>query len=598
MRVLLILLATLAGVVVVLLLLGAAMYFRILPVPDALLNLLSGTDPPEHSAGYYPDDTLAYAWLTLAPGQGQLEQSRDIWDRFNDIREFRRRVDDLQDGFEYDSGIDFDQDVEPWIGPDLSVAFIDWDHRLGRPLLAGTIGVREHEAAYEFLQKWLDYMEDEEGADFADDSYQDFDIWVDENQMQAYGISDRIMVFATDEGLLEEVIDGINGNVAETLADSERFMEARNALPSRRFFSLYVDYHESLEVFDEAFDEEREGFNIRDTIESSPEWIMSSATWQDRAIVIDSRMPLGLDETLETPDLNPPADILPYDTLGLIAFTFDPDIDNWRDYLSQHKLSDFLDDNAIDDLNREIENLEHQYDVDELPEVGRRSGLDIFIDIAIELVEQETLINLEEDLFDHLQGEVSIAAWDWVGIEEEQDLEDNPGGAVMLIPHVEGAEEELADTMEKAEEYIENTVGIRFRPVDVGAARDAQVYRSNGLPFSPGYVLDGSYLIFGINEDSLADTVELQEEGGDTLGENNEYQRAVGYLPGETQFLAYANLDMIVEYSGPGSNELPADLVEICQESLAAFALSIYTPGKGQGGGMNRFTATLTLFPE
>ena len=92
--------------------------------------------------------------------------------------------------------------------------------------------------------------------------------------------------------------------------------------------------------------------------------------------------------------------------------------------------------------------------------------------------------------------------------------------------------------------------------------------------------------------------VELQEEGGDTPGDNGEYQRAVGHLPGEIQLLAYTNLDLIAEYSGPWSKALPADLVEICQKSPAAFALSVYTPSEGQAGDMDCFTATLTLFPE
>ena len=54
-----------ASAVIIVLALGvvAGIYFGFLPNP--LLKV------PEHSARYYPQDTLAYAWVTLYPGGGQ-----------------------------------------------------------------------------------------------------------------------------------------------------------------------------------------------------------------------------------------------------------------------------------------------------------------------------------------------------------------------------------------------------------------------------------------------------------------------------------------------------------------------------------------------
>ena len=78
-----------AALVVVIVALGLAMYFRLLPIPGPLLSLLIGAREPEHSARFYPDDTIGYVWLTLVPGGGQLNDMREIWERLDEMREFR-----------------------------------------------------------------------------------------------------------------------------------------------------------------------------------------------------------------------------------------------------------------------------------------------------------------------------------------------------------------------------------------------------------------------------------------------------------------------------------------------------------------------------
>ena len=63
---------------------AAGMWQGFVPVPGLLLALLAGAKDSEHSARYYPPDTLAYAWATLLPGGGQYADMRQVWDRFND----------------------------------------------------------------------------------------------------------------------------------------------------------------------------------------------------------------------------------------------------------------------------------------------------------------------------------------------------------------------------------------------------------------------------------------------------------------------------------------------------------------------------------
>ena len=230
---------------------AAGMWRGFIPIPGPLLALLAGAKEPEYSARYYPTDTLAYAWATLTPGDGQFEDMRDIWGRFNDYPAFADLVDELKDYFEDETGIDFEADVMPWIGPEIAAAVIEIDSIGGNGIalddgleawdditIAVTIGVRDKDAAADFLDRWREYMARESDSDFRAGSHRGVDTWVDESKYQAYALTDDWLVYATDEDTLEEMLERIDGDGSDTLADDSNFKAARAALPQRRFLLL------------------------------------------------------------------------------------------------------------------------------------------------------------------------------------------------------------------------------------------------------------------------------------------------------------------------------------------------------------------------
>ena len=583
------LLLIVAGVVVVVVLVVVGMALRVVPTPGFIWNPITGAKSPEHSASYYPADTLAYAWLTLAPGGGQFDNAQDIWDRFNQIPEFQELFEEFKEEFEEDVESDF-EDLKDWAGPDISAAIVV-EGRDDEMQFALTIGVRDKGDAEDFLEDWLAYIDREEGADFESDSYEGFDTWVDEYEDQAYGLSGDLLVLATTEDFLKVVIDGIKGDLEENLADDESFQVARAALPDRRFASLYVDAAAILE--DDAL---RLGLDEEIPSRLDPGWIAASSAWEDRAITTELVMPSVLDHSLDFPDLESPAGMLPEDTLGLASFAFDPNLDNWRETLNEHAISEVLGEYAVDDLNDAVESIEYELDVSRLPTASRRSGFDFFIDLAIAVADEVTGVDLEEDLFDHLQGDVSLAVWD-LSLDEYGDIEEgDPLSLVALLSYKGGGEDGLADTIEELQEFIEDEGDVRFESVDVGADRDAQVLDID-MDYSPGYVLNDGYLIFGSTEDSLEETVELQGGGSGNLNSNPEYQRAVGHLPGDKQFLAYVNLNEIIRETDPDLFSYDVGGQALWEESIGATAAS-YKLGKRDEDGMDRYSAVLTLFPE
>ena len=590
------------AVAAIVVLLIAGMGIGVVPVPGFIWSPLTGAKSPEHSASYYPSDTLMYAWLTLAPGGGQFDDSREIWNRFNEIPEFETLYDEFQEEFEEDVEYDF-EDLKEWAGPDISAAIVvdDWDED---PLFALTVGVRNKGAAEDFLDDWLDYMDREEGADFEEDSYEGFDIWVDESEDQAYGFSGDLLVFATTQDFLEEVINGVNGDLEESLADGEDFQEARSALAERRFASLYLD---SEAVWEGLSSELR--WDDVDAGDSIPRWVTASSAWGDRSVSAELVTPSLLDHDLDFPDLNPPASFLPEDTILLVSAAFDPDLDRWRESLQEEGISDVMGEDAVDAINDAVESIEYELDARGLPTAGRRSGFDYFIDLVVAVVDEVTGVDLEEDLFDHLDGEISLAVWD-IAFDEYGNIDEGPPvSLVTLLPYKASGEEALADTVEEFQEFIEDEGGVRFESVDVGADRDAEIMDVD-VDYSPGYVLSDGHLIIASTEDTLVETAELQRGLGDDLNSNPEYERAMGHLSGDKHFLAYVNLNEIIRKSDPEAFDLDIDLNSydavdseevdgqaLLEASIGAAAAS-YTLGKPGEDGRDRFAAVLTLFPE
>ena len=220
---------------------GAAGLVILVIVVVAALFRGGGGSVPESTAKYFPRDTIVYSWFTLNPGDGQRDQMTDLWERFSEFSEFQDGLEEMLEDMEDESGINFEDDVWPWIGPEVSLAVLDLG-RLDTPGVAGIIGVRDHDAASDFLEDFLDCLEDEEGADFDDDTVGDFDVWVDESQdVASYALANKWLVFATTEDDLEDILDLISGDGGRPLAEEETFKEARAAMPGRRFASVYVD---------------------------------------------------------------------------------------------------------------------------------------------------------------------------------------------------------------------------------------------------------------------------------------------------------------------------------------------------------------------
>lgn len=593
---------------------GSAMYFRLVPIPGPILALLIDAKPPEYSARYYPPDTLAYAWVTLAPVDGQLSEMQDIWERFNEYPAFADFIDETREEFEDETGIDFETEVQPWIGPEVGAAVMvtgeiewesieesDFDELLEVFSVGVTVGVRDEDAAADFLVKWLEYMSIESGADFADGSHRGFDTWVDEGTYQAYALTGDWLVYATDEKSLHDILNRIGGG-GDSLADDANFMAAQAALPERRFSSAYLDYEQALKLAEDftlGLSPLAPGMPGPTAFaDQAPAWVAGSTTWVERGIVTETVSPTTAGFGLEVGELQGPADLLPEDTLGFLAGAFDPNVDHWRVALAEYRLADVqpwpeLLDEIIAGLAEAVPDGDIALDDD--------ATLADALDAGLDAVEAITGIDLEGDFFDHLAGESMLAVREFDFDAVADDPAGNAVEAVMMLSYEEVGKDDLSDTMGEVADLLEEHVGLQANRVDVGADDDAVVFELGFLgmmmtdshAYRPGYVLHDQYLTIGTTDKALETIVGIQNGRGASLSSDAEYRRAVSHLAGGRQFLGYVDAHGIIAQLDADDIDLELGEYRVLEEGIGVVAF-----GVASGEDYDRGVAVLTLFPE
>ena len=576
------------------------MWRGLIPIPGPLLALLVGAKEPEYSARYYPPGTLAYAWVSLTPGDGQFEEMWDIWGRFEDYPAFQDMIEQSKNDFNQESGIDFDTEIMPWIGPEISAALLAIEEE--EPTAVATIGVRDSKTAAAFLAKWREYMAEGSDAAFQDGSHRGVDIWVDDDAFQAYALTDNWLVYATDEKSLTDTLDRIEEGGGDSLADEANFKAARVALSERRFASFYLNYQQGIEMLDEILSSEAGGltpgmFGPAAFAEQAPDWVAGSAGWVERGVTMEVVSPTVSTLGLDIVELQDPANLLPADTLGFMAGAFDPNVDHWRIALGEYDLVGLLPyPQMVNEINDGVDEMADG----NAPELDPDATLADALDLGFWLVKDLAGIDLEADFFDHLSGQAILAVRDVDFDDVTDDPTANAVDVVAMLSYREDGKEGLEDTMDEVANLVRNA-GLGASSVDVGANDDATVFDlgllgmmlGGQIGYRPGYVLHDQYLTFGTTESSLAAIVDRQNGEGESLSSDSEYQQATTHLATDGQFLGYVDVRDIVTQLDADDLDLEPEEYRILRDGIGVAAFSSAT-----GEDYTRGAAVLTLFPE
>ena len=564
-----------------------------------LLPDVRGSEP-ESTARYFPEDTFIYSWATFSPGIGQGRRMLDLWNRFEELPKFEEVVDDLLEELEAETGIDVEEEVLPWVGPDLSLGVMNVTEESGD--VVALIGVKDHDAASGFLRELLDYLE-EDGAELEQgDDIHGFEVWADWDSDTALALSGDWFLVASAEDALNDVLGLISGKQGRSLADRPAFQEARTAMNDDRAMSLYIDLEATMDLFSGLSGSgagvlsDVTGVDLAPGADAvgnlnTPDWLAVSLGFIDRGIVVDAVVPFGSDFLGGFALAEDPAKTLPDDTLFFGAGSFEPDMDRWRTELEKYTVADVLGPETADEMTDMVsEDLEGDLSSD--------STLAEAMDYVIDLIDDSVEIDLEEDLFDHLGGQAAVAVRDF-DFDRMEDVESYAIDVVTALSYVAGGREGLMRTVDKLVDLLEEASGEEFPARvarDIGADHEAVMFDVEDLvgetAYSPGYVFHGGYMVIGSTERALKAVVDARNGGRAALNGAREYQRARESLPDVVQLLMFLDLHRIIVQMEDLLGIDP-DYYEILQKGVGAVAVSA-----SADGDYSRASLVLTLFPE
>ena len=577
-------------------------------IPLNMIPLLWQSQPKEHSAAYYPDDTVAYFWMTLNPSDGQRADMLSIWEQFNELEGFEDARMELEERLHDLAGIEVKEDVLPWIGTEISAGifsadFGDYGELEGIEFVA-TVDVRDLDAAEIFMRKLRNFVEEETATRFDSDMLGRFEVWIAEDDKQAYALSKELLIVASSEKTLLDIIGRIGNDDSSNLAATESFIEARTALPERRFSSVYVDMHAAEELATDFYGGFYPAMPSEDSacpaFGSIPNWAAASAAWQSDAIHWEIVTPSADDIFTGTRSVADAAALLPDDTLGFVAFSFESDMDKWREALDECLLIDTIplfDEPAIEDFNESLYFMGlDNVDFDDMPELTVDSTLADLLDLGIWLVDEQTGIHFEEDFTDYLSGDMVISVRDFKNFNAV--TEGDTVEAVLSLSYREEDEESLSDTMEDIFELFGNYGGLNTTQQDVGASSPAElldlrdILGGTDFEYAPGYVLHDGYLSLGSDVMALEAVVSRQNGEMESLKATALYDRTSRYFFDGNQGIVYVDVRRIVNKFEPSDLEIGRDEYELLEESIGAVGVSSHT-----ADDYNRARAVVTLFP-
>jgi hypothetical protein len=190
-----------------------------------------GSDP----AGVAPAKVPVFVDLTVRP-EGEAKQNIEA------LAKEIAGVDDLgglivseleKSAVEDGEPFDFEKEVQPWLGERAGVFFEEYSagdsERFGI-----AIQTTDEDATREFVER----QTKQEDGQAQSSSYNGVDFTVTDDEEQAVGVLDGLLLIAEDESVFKEMVDASEG---EPLADAQTFTDATSDLPADSAANVFVD---------------------------------------------------------------------------------------------------------------------------------------------------------------------------------------------------------------------------------------------------------------------------------------------------------------------------------------------------------------------
>ena len=523
----------------------------ILALALTLLLTDAGSRPGEVTAKFMPPDTSAYLSFNLRPGMGQRKMGSEALSLL-ETDGFIEARDDLLEAAEEETGVHFLDDIEPWLGTDITLALFDGDDK-ALPW-AALVQVADRDAAFGFVEDLAAYLEDEAEAKVGRRARMGADLWVweQEEESLAVGLTDDYLIAGDSEDRVADMVRALASPPAVSLAQDPDFAKAQESLPAERVMFLFArtdwgwddlqgvadDFgaqsglegitdgfgaQSALEGITEGLGDQSglegitEGLDLQSMLEGVadeiPAYLAASMSFIDKGMRLDMVLdtPSGAwDFDLGSGLRSPQA--LPDDTLLLLAGGGLTEV--WGQGQESSQQEELL--GAMTEL---------------LEGLTEGSGIDV-----------------EQDIFNSLTGEVALAllpssirlAQDWtptgaleavllMGVRE-------PGGIERALDKALGLMTE--DSAIEVDRVPLNGYQAVTLPLD-----DADI----PLVDRPGYVVTDDWVVVGSTFDSLERSHQAASGSTGSLRSSAEFAKLADTLPDPLHFLAYADIAGLAE---------------------------------------------------
>lgn len=549
------------GIAPIVFIIGALVIMLTTAGVAAYVFLDSASHPNDEAASYLPSDTDIYFSLNLRPGAEQLLHVRKIISRYTDNPAFQAKVDELVETAENETGIHLIDDVLPWLGPEIDIGFIDVGGIADNPQVVALVGTQDKEAAETVLRRSVVFLEEEQEAEFREDTYKGFVTFRDVDEDQgSFAITDSYLVFTTSEQLLKDTIDMMEESV-DALSDKTEFKEARDSVREERFSFLYVDVESIIRQSRVAASAAGAGEALAQVEDRLPEILAVSGSFVDNGLRIDGyyQTPSGITFIPSANSLGSAA-LLPDDSLALLSVT------------------------GLEETLEEA-----------LTEMEEDATLGFDIQDSLDGINDLFGVDIEQSVLGLLAGEVAIA------LLPSDFSFDIAGGyleafhALALFEFEERADAEVA--LDNLVETLQG-FGVPFDEVDidgeVATLADLRAFLGDETGYDPGLMVLGDYLVLGTTDMALRTAVRVRDGDEPSLSNEEEFSRVVGMAPDGKNSILYFNIEEMVGDALTGQAPSTRDAYS---EDAAPFLdpLRVFLAGVSTNAETTTFTTVITI---
>ena len=511
----------------------------VLVVVVVLLVLRGLGKPGEVTAQFLPHDTQIYFTVNLRPGRSQILKALDIKAILERSPVYEDRRDELLDNLEEETGIDFMDDILPWLGKDMTFALLD--AFADTPEWIVLLQTTDRDASEDFLRDLTRYLEDAQNAEFDRRTSRGAIIYTAEGEEGSFAVTDNYVLFGSDQGVVRRTIRDLDSPPLRPLSEDDTFLQFQERTPEDRFMLLFIntndllrDARRSLDPFDFGF------FGFFEAIETNiPEGIVLSGSFIDKGMRLDlySDTPSDSFVTSGGNSLDIASD-LPEDTLFMLSLVGISDgWDQFRDSL-------------------------WDYDRDSARE----------LDDALDKLEDTTGVDLDRDVIRELIGAIALAVLPSEFRFDQYGSGLESGAVEALLLAELGEPRGLQDLMKKLTNFLEEGADIPVRRENAGKYEMVSLdLRDQGRAtrdFSPGFFFSDRMVVVGATEDSLiraSDTIDGNER---PLSKNPEFRRLSAMGPKDPSFVMFADIAGIIEMV---VDALPRDIQRNYEDEVSPF---------------------------